>query len=94
MTTGNRALLNLLHAFRLDRYACFRVHNFGLPALIWRRITPSSKSQESFATKWTKLFCCSTAAREVWAAKALCEWDEDSKTMQMPEWLALEKGLI
>jgi hypothetical protein len=26
--------------------------------------------------------------------KSQCEWDETSKTMQMPEWLALEKGLI
>jgi len=32
--------------------------------------------------------------KEVWLAKALCEWDENSKIMQMAEWLALEKGLI
>jgi hypothetical protein len=32
--------------------------------------------------------------KEVWLAKALCEWSADDKTMQMPEWLALEKGLI
>jgi hypothetical protein len=33
-------------------------------------------------------------AREAWVPKAICEWDEKDKTMQMPEWLALEKGLI
>jgi hypothetical protein len=33
-------------------------------------------------------------SKEVWIAKALCEWDANSKTMQMAEWLALEKGLI
>ena len=32
--------------------------------------------------------------KEVWIAKGLGEWDEHSKTMQMPEWLALDKGLI
>ena len=33
-------------------------------------------------------------SKKVWIAKALCEWDEGSKTMQMQEWVALEKGLI
>jgi hypothetical protein len=32
--------------------------------------------------------------KEVWIAKSLGEWDEHSKTMQMPEWLAHSKGLI
>lgn len=30
----------------------------------------------------------------VWIPKSQCEWDEESKIMTMPEWLALEKGLI
>ncbi len=30
----------------------------------------------------------------VWLPKSLCEWYEDEGTMSMPEWLALEKGLI
>lgn len=30
----------------------------------------------------------------VWLPKSQCEWDENDKTMTMPEWLALEKGLI
>ena len=30
----------------------------------------------------------------VWLPKSLCEWDAESKTMQVPEWLALNKGLI
>jgi hypothetical protein len=30
----------------------------------------------------------------VWLPKSLCEWDENDKTMTMPEWIALEKGLI
>lgn len=31
---------------------------------------------------------------EVWLPKSQVEWDFDNKTMAMPEWLALEKGLI
>ena len=33
-------------------------------------------------------------AREVWLPKSQCEWDERSKEMTMPEWLAKEKELI
>ena len=33
-------------------------------------------------------------SKEVWIAKALYEWSEEEKVMQMEEWLALEKGLI
>ncbi len=29
-----------------------------------------------------------------WLPKSQCQWDEDDKTMTMPEWLALEKGFI
>jgi hypothetical protein len=32
--------------------------------------------------------------KEVWIAKSLGEWDEHSKTMQMPEWVAMQKGPI
>jgi hypothetical protein len=32
--------------------------------------------------------------KEVWIAKSLGEWDAHSKTMQMPEWLAFERGLL
>jgi hypothetical protein len=32
--------------------------------------------------------------KEVWISKSLGEWDSQSKTMQMPEWLALQRGLI
>ena len=30
----------------------------------------------------------------VWLPKSQCEWDEESQVMTMPEWLAMEKGLI
>jgi hypothetical protein len=30
----------------------------------------------------------------VWLPKSQCEWDETDRTMQMPEWLAMDKGLI
>jgi hypothetical protein len=30
----------------------------------------------------------------VWLPKSQCEWKETDKTMQMPEWIAFEKGLI
>ena len=33
-------------------------------------------------------------SKEVWLAKALCDWSEEEKVMQMPEWVAYEKGLI
>lgn len=32
--------------------------------------------------------------RIVWIPKSQCEYDIDSKTMTMPEWLATEKELI
>ena len=32
--------------------------------------------------------------KEVWVPKAQCEWDQQEKVMQMPEWLAHSKGLI
>lgn len=32
--------------------------------------------------------------RTEWVPKSLCEWDEATKIMQMPEWLALERGFI
>ena len=32
--------------------------------------------------------------RTVWLSKELCQWDQDDKTMAMPEWLATEKGLV
>ena len=30
----------------------------------------------------------------VWLPKSQCDWNEEEKTMTMPEWLAMEKGLI
>lgn len=32
--------------------------------------------------------------KEVWLPKSSCEWDASDNTMQMPEWLAMEKELI
>lgn len=32
--------------------------------------------------------------RTVWLPKSQCEWDADTKTMTMEEWLAKEKELI
>lgn len=29
-----------------------------------------------------------------WVPKSQCEWDEKSKAMQMPEWLAMDKGFL
>jgi hypothetical protein len=31
---------------------------------------------------------------KVWLPKSQCEWDEETKKMTMPEWLAIEKELI
>jgi len=44
--------------------------------------------------KTEKAYLLFDGAKEVWIAKSLSEWNETSKTMQMPEWLALENGLI
>lgn len=30
----------------------------------------------------------------VWVPKSQCEYDEDDETLQIPEWLAIEKGLV
>lgn len=30
----------------------------------------------------------------VWLPKSICEWDEQAGVMTVPEWIALEKGLI
>lgn len=30
----------------------------------------------------------------IWLPKSQCEWDEDTRTMTMPEWLAIEKELV
>lgn len=32
--------------------------------------------------------------QKVWLPKSQCEWDENERTMAMPQWLAYEKGLI
>jgi hypothetical protein len=32
--------------------------------------------------------------KTVWIPKSQAEWRETDKTMQLPEWLALERGLI
>jgi hypothetical protein len=32
--------------------------------------------------------------KEVWIPKSHGEWDAYSKTMQMPEWMAIERGLL
>lgn len=29
-----------------------------------------------------------------WVPKSQCEWDEKDKTMQIPEWLAMDKGFL
>jgi hypothetical protein len=32
--------------------------------------------------------------KTVWLPRSLCEWDELDRTMAMPSWLAMDKGLI
>lgn len=41
-----------------------------------------------------KAYLVSDGAQEVWLPKSQVEYDEDAKTMAMPEWLAKDKGLI
>lgn len=31
---------------------------------------------------------------QVWLPKSQCEWDENEGTILVPEWLAIEKGLV
>lgn len=33
-------------------------------------------------------------ARNAWLPRSLCEWDADTKTMDLPLWLAKKRGLI
>lgn len=30
----------------------------------------------------------------VWLPKSRCTWNPDNRTMTVPEWLAIEKGLV
>jgi hypothetical protein len=41
-----------------------------------------------------KAFLFFDGTKKVWLPKSQCEWDVDSKEMTVPEWLAMEKGLI
>lgn len=36
----------------------------------------------------------STVPKAQWLPKSQCEWDDHDKEMQLPEWLAIEKGLV
>ncbi|KKL88995.1 hypothetical protein LCGC14_1919110 [marine sediment metagenome] len=39
-------------------------------------------------------YLLSDGDNEFWVPKNLCEYDEDIKWITMPEWMALEKGMI
>ena len=42
-----------------------------------------------------KAYCIDAGIGEdVWVPKSQCEWDAHDQTMAMPEWLAMDKGLI
>jgi hypothetical protein len=41
-----------------------------------------------------KAYKFAAADRTVWLPSSVCEWHEHDKQMQMPEWLAKDKGLI
>ena len=41
-----------------------------------------------------KAFLFHDGTKTVWLPKSQCEWDEASRIMTLPEWLALEKELI
>jgi RNase P/RNase MRP subunit p29 len=41
-----------------------------------------------------KAFRFTDGSMIVWLPKSQCEWDVNSRTMTMPEWLAIEKELV
>ncbi len=41
-----------------------------------------------------KAFQFYDGAKIVWLPKSQVVWDQDAKTMEMEEWLAIEKGLV
>jgi len=41
-----------------------------------------------------KAFLFFDGDKKAWVPKSKCDWDADSKTMQMPEWLAIDKGFV
>ena len=41
-----------------------------------------------------KAYWIDDGTKRVWVPKSLCEWDEADRTMAMPEWLAIDKGLV
>jgi hypothetical protein len=44
--------------------------------------------------KTDKAYLLFDGGKEVWVPKSMREWDARDKTMQMPEWVAHDKGLI
>ena len=41
-----------------------------------------------------KAFLLFDGDKEVWVPKSHGEWDPYNRVMQMPEWMALQKGLL
>lgn len=50
------------------------------------------ETQEGYTDRGAYRFYDGT--RTVWLPKSQCQWDSDTKTMEMPLWLATEKELI
>lgn len=50
-------------------------------------LTLEGETEKAFRTK-------DSDGETVWLPKSQVEYDQDSGTFTMPEWLALEKGLI
>ena len=41
-----------------------------------------------------KAYCVFDGTKEVWLPKSQVEYDPDDGTFAMPEWLAMDKGLL
>jgi len=70
-----------------------------------RKLSEAAKQEEynnlvdifgsiTLETKRSYLFQFRGDEETVWLPKSQCKWYKDEEKMTMPEWLALEKGLI
>lgn len=41
-----------------------------------------------------KAWLFSDGVEKIWLPKSRCEWDEGEGMMSVPEWMAIEKGLV
>ena len=49
---------------------------------------------EVLASSTTDAYLFTDGDATVWLPRSQCEWDPDAREMTMPEWLAMDRGLM